>query len=264
MKYSISTGAFLERHELNVKRTTLRLKRYLADPCEENIHDLRTAIRRLDASYTVLPKAPRTDKRTKLFVASYKKFFKASGAVRDMDVMILRLEKRKSLPAIDVILQSLRENRDANLQDGEAIAASLERMREPAVNPKKVPADKLQKRLNELILPLLAEIEELLPVVIQSSRLVQELHKLRISCKKLRYLLESIGGGADMLSFLASIQDHLGAVHDSDVMIKFLKEADGENDLAAIIRSEAARRRRLYRKFVLFAKSAGLELGIKK
>ena len=264
MKYSISAGAFLERHERNVKRATLRLKRYLADPTEENIHDLRTAIRRLDASYSVLPKAPRSDKKTRLFVASYKKFFKASGAVRDMDVMMLRLEKRKSLPAMGGILQSLQKNRDANLRDGEIIAASLERMREPVISPKKVPADKLQKRLNELILPLLAEIEDLLPAVIQSSRLAKELHKLRISCKKLRYLLEVIGGNAGMLEFLAQAQDHLGAVHDCDVMIRFLKEADDECGLADAIMSETRRRRRLYRKFVLFAKSAAFDPGVKK
>lgn len=251
--YSILAEAFLEKHERNVKRVVFRMKRYLADPSEENIHDLRTAVRRLEASHAALPKAPRLNKQTSKFVSAYRKFFKASSRARDMDVMMAKLERLGSDPAAAAIIERMADARRASLERGERIAASLERMREPAVSAESVAADRLQKRFNKLILPLLRSVEELLPIVVADGRNVAELHRLRINCKKLRYLLEIIDGDSGgLLSTLRQMQDFLGSIHDSDVMIEFLKSAEPDLDVSRVMASEARRRRRSYRKFVVF------------
>ena len=42
--------------EENIKRVDNRVDDYIKDSNENNIHDIRTAVRRLDASYRSLPK----------------------------------------------------------------------------------------------------------------------------------------------------------------------------------------------------------------
>ena len=255
MNYGISAEEFLERHEKNVKRAVFRLKMYLADPSEENVHDLRTATRRLVASYTVLPKLPRSGRRIKRFVATYKKIFKASGKARDMDVMMIRLRRFESEPAVRAVLDHMEHIRRDCLERVEETAVSLERLTVPAIQAKKIPQAKLQSRFNRLIRPLLSSIDSLLPVVVEDRRRIEELHRLRIACKKLRYLLEIIENesSVDMLESLRQIQGLLGDIHDSDVMIEFLRGMEQRRELARPITSEARRRQRIYRKFVSFA-----------
>lgn len=255
MSYDISPDLFLESHEKNIKRTMLRMKRYLADPSDESIHDLRTAVRRLDASYTVLPKKLRTDSANKKFVTMYKKFFKVSSMVRDLDVMMARLAKFKTYPAVAGLLERMREERSVHLAEGERMAAVLEYLPEPIILPESIPANKLQRRFNDLITPLHDDIIALLPIVTGDRRRIDELHRLRIRCKKMRYLLELVQYNIprELLKTLQKMQDLLGTIHDCDVMIAFLKNSRQEQDILRVVSAERQRRQRSYQKFVVFA-----------
>jgi len=53
---SLTPRHFVTKMEENVKRVDNRLDDYIKDSNENNIHDIRTATRRLDASYRSLPK----------------------------------------------------------------------------------------------------------------------------------------------------------------------------------------------------------------
>jgi CHAD domain len=64
---------------------------------------------------------------------------------------------------------------------------------------------------------------------------VHELHNLRIAAKRLRYTLEIFAEvlpekSADVIEALTRVQDGLGALHDSDVMIALLRLCLGCQD----------------------------------
>ena len=62
--------------EENVKRVDDRLDDYIKDSNENNIHDIRTATRRLDASYRSLPKKIRRKNKISKYMTTSKKLFK--------------------------------------------------------------------------------------------------------------------------------------------------------------------------------------------
>jgi hypothetical protein len=53
---SISSKPFVKTLQGNMQRVDKRVNDYLADSNEGNIHGIRTAIRRVDASFRPLPK----------------------------------------------------------------------------------------------------------------------------------------------------------------------------------------------------------------
>src|SRR2546427_5260360 len=64
---------------------------------------------------------------------------------------------------------------------------------------------------------------------------IRELHDLRIAAKRLRYTLEIFEevlpeASKSIVKELAQIQDELGALHDSDVMIALLRLCLGSQD----------------------------------
>jgi CHAD domain-containing protein len=48
----------------------------------------------------------------------------------------------------------------------------------------------LQKRYNKILLRLISRMESAFPTVLTNCSAIEELHNLRIACKKLRYMLE--------------------------------------------------------------------------
>ncbi|MCL5068097.1 MAG: CHAD domain-containing protein [Thaumarchaeota archaeon] len=76
-----------------VKRVESELKNYLADPSEEHDHDIRTSIRKLEASFDLLPKKVR--KKDEKFYSQLAKLLKMNTQVRDIDVMLRRLSAQK-------------------------------------------------------------------------------------------------------------------------------------------------------------------------
>ena len=79
---SIPSKHFLSRLEANVQRVDKRLNDYLKDPNENNIHDIRTAIRRLDASFGSLPKKERNKNNIHDYINTAKRLFKINNQIR--------------------------------------------------------------------------------------------------------------------------------------------------------------------------------------
>jgi CHAD domain-containing protein len=86
MALSLTPSHFVTKMEENVKRVEDRLNDYIKDSNENNIHDIRTATRRLDASFISLPKKMRRKTKIRKYVTTSKQLFKVNSQVRDYDI----------------------------------------------------------------------------------------------------------------------------------------------------------------------------------
>jgi len=96
--------------------------------------------------------------------------------------------------------------------------------------------------------------------VITDSSSIEELHDLRKFCKKLRYMLELLpednkSAMGQMRKTLQKIQDILGAIHDYDFTIQYLKSVENlSKEIQEIIDTEMDERRIKYEEFLKFCK----------
>lgn len=210
----------------------------------EFLHDFRVAIRRARSAVIqlaeILPPQVLKDFKKELTYLG-----KQSNRLRDLDVYILKEEEyRQLLPEemyrdMEPLFRQLREKRKKAhkklvnilqeqrsrqiLQDWQRLSVSL--LREEQVTQRGHLA------AVQVIKPIIArQMEQLLNNgrQIDSTSSAELLHKLRIECKKLRYLLEffvSLFPGKPvnaMVKQLKALQDYLGDFNDLAVQQQFL------------------------------------------
>lgn len=244
---------YKQRFRQNVRRVGRRLDAYLADQgTENNIHDVRTSIRRLDVSFSLLPKKLR--KRKNRQIKKYRKFFKANSNVRDLDIIRGKIAAlAKGAPGAEKLLGRAGK-----------LGRALKKMQPVQLDSSSsIPAGKLESRIDRAAGKLGVKINEAFPVVLSDSSKVEELHRLRKDCKKLRYILEMVPPAGrkkyeravSLALALEELQDMLGAIRDSDITIECLQGSRTKvaGELAA---REAGNRDRLYRDLVRRAKQA--------
>src|SRR5215469_318890 len=115
MALSLTPRHFVTKMEENVKRVDDRLDDYIKDSNENNIHDIRTATRRLDASYMSLPKKIRRKTKIRKYVTTSKQLFKVNSQVRDCDIICEKLQKYSSEPIYTKLIGSLNRKRKTKL-----------------------------------------------------------------------------------------------------------------------------------------------------
>ena len=248
---------YKQRFRQNVRRVGRRLDAYLADQGAENsIHDVRTSISRLDVSFSLLPKKLR--KRKNRQIKKYRKFFKANSNARDLDIIRGKIATlAEGVPDAEKLLGQLQKKRKAEL------GRALKKMQPVQLDSSSIPAGKLESRIDRAAGKLGVKINEAFPVVLSDSSKVEELHRLRKDCKKLRYILEMVPPAGrkkyeravSLALALEELQDLLGAIRDSDITIEYLEGSRTKvaRELAA---REAGNRDRLYRDLVRRAKQA--------
>ena len=250
--YPIDSKEYLNKSERNIQRVNNKLDDYLKAPNEEHIHDIRTSIRRLRASYQSLPKSIRNKKKIKKFVAKSKELFSINSKVRDYDIIFEMLSEymsskmapkheqqqlSQSSRAISNLLKSLETVRNRELTESKTLAVELRKLSVPKLgdNNINISEKKLKKRFNNVVGKLANTIEKNYPVVLSSSKRLIELHEMRKDCKKLRYLLELLPIDADgknqdkdkvsqLIDELEKVQDMLGTIHDYDTTIAYIKK----------------------------------------
>lgn len=204
------------------------------------VHQMRVATRRLRASLQSTAIAYRA-KPVDTLRKSLRRLTRALGAVRDLDVMLMRLRE-------DV--QQLGGDRGEVEQRIEQLQAERDRAHDKLVA--ELHTKRTARLLNQLNDFLLRPLEELqadddLPLLVRHHagsaiwhefEAVQrfetvmphgsseQLHALRISCKHLRYTLElfepALGGDAHaIIKQVEAIQEHLGQIHDADVALTY-------------------------------------------
>ncbi len=210
----------------------------------EFLHDFRVGIRRTRSALSQI-KSVFPDGRVARFRQDFSYLGKLTNRLRDLDVTLLKRDAYRSLlpgylrPRLDPLFDSLRAERTgehrrlAAALDGNRylkIAADWEAFLKcppPAASPDnaEAPAIGLARRF----------IDKRYGRVIESGTAIDpstpdaELHRLRIECKKLRYLLEffsSLFPAEEIrliVDHLKSLQDNLGDFNDLSVQQADLK-----------------------------------------
>jgi CHAD domain-containing protein len=251
---------FLTKLSENLRRVHNRVNKYLKDPNAKQIHDVRTAIRRLDATFLILPKKYRNGSPLSEYVLKCKEFFKVNSEIRDYDIIYAKLQKYPSNAQRDSVIETLRATRDASLEHAKSIAGSLKSTDTSKIIDKIGVTEKdLQKRFDKILAKLISNIESTFPVVLTDSLKIEELHDLRISCKKLRYLLELLPdenqGALRTRKTLQKLQDILGTIHDYDFTTDYLNSlGQSSMEIQDMISSENEERRLKFDEFLKYCK----------
>jgi CHAD domain-containing protein len=256
---SISSKHFLSRLETNVQRVDKRLNDYLKDPNENSIHDIRTAIRRLDASIGSLPKRERDKNKIRDYIITAKRLFQINSQIRDYDIINTKLKKYSADTVYTQLTDSLERRRKTKLANAIKIATSLRLLPVPYLTEADIVEKKLQRRYNKVVRRLSERIELNFPVVLTNVNKIVELHEMRKDCKKLRYMLELMPSHNNeethkMITELEDIQDMLGSIHDNDTIIVYLKRVRHFKEITHILDNEITERNTKYDEFVQFCK----------
>ena len=250
--YPIDAETFLNKSERNIQRVNNKLDDYLKDPSEEQIHDIRTAIRRLRATNQSLQKTIRKKKEFKEFATKSKELFSLNSKIRDYDIILEMLSKytedvssskreqqqtshtSQALANVSKSLETLRKRR---LTEAKTIAVELRKLAIPKLDANKINKSekKLMKRFNSVVGKFANSIEKNYPVVLSSPKRLTMLHEMRKDCKKLRYLLELLPVGTNgrnkgknnviqLIEELEKVQDILGTIHDYDTTIAYIRK----------------------------------------
>jgi len=248
----ITRDSFSKEYDKFVKALTRRVKAYLRDPNAENVHRLRTATRRLQAAFALLPKTTRKQTRAQKAMARIKKLMRINASVRDQDIILSKLSMYKQNPTFERLIQELRKSRRSHLEQAKELAFSVQKNPGPHVKPRDLPDSVLQKRHNKVVRKLSSKITSELPIVREDPSKVEELHVVRRECKQLRYVLEmgEFSRPPKPLVALRSWQDLLGTIRDHDVMIAYLRGLNKSSEIQLALNTETESRSNSYRKFV--------------
>lgn len=251
---------FLTKLSENLQSVNNRINKYLKKPNAKQIHDIRTSIRRLDATFSTLPKRYRSGTSLSKYVLQCKELFKINSEIRDFDIIIEKLQKYPSSGQRDNIIEDLKKTKLARLEKAKTIAVPLKSIDTGTIlDELGVTEKELQKRFIKIVSRLIFTIDSIFPVVLSNPQAQEELHDLRIACKKLRYMLELLPNNNKLAvqtrESLKKIQDSLGSIHDSDFTIDYLKSLpQSSKEIQAIIDKENEYRRLQSERFLNYSK----------
>jgi CHAD domain-containing protein len=266
MVFSIDLETFLDKAERNIRRVDNRLDDYIKNPNEENIHNIRTAIRRLQAMYISLPKKLRKKKKIRDFVIKSKALFRINSKIRDYDIISEKLSKdvqsSDQQQNIELFQKSLKIQRKRVLSMAESIALELRELSVPNLSHNDLSQNKLEKRFNSIANKFANRIKKNFPIVIADSQKIRELHEMRKDCKKLRYVMELLPENesksknkiSHMIKELEKVQNMLGIIHDYDTTIAYLRHQKPKRSMKTIIGKISSIRNNKYEQFVLYYK----------
>ncbi|GKS66837.1 hypothetical protein YTPLAS73_03840 [Nitrosarchaeum sp.] len=223
-----------------------RLENYLNKQGEEEIHDLRTSIRRLESVYLILPNSFKR-KKIDSFVSTYKSLFKKISIIRDFDILIKKLLNNGLTEKSDFILYLIRK-KEKKIQETLMQAKNLSKISISHLNegnPKKI-----IPKYERTIFSLVELVQDLLPVVSSDKSKIEELHFMRKIVKKLRYILEIDPNNSYqyLIIQMKLLQKLLGTIHDCDMAINFLKKNSKKfPELEPFILREEENRNQIYK-----------------
>jgi CHAD domain-containing protein len=233
-----------------------RLGKYLKKANEENVHDLRTSIRRFLASSDLLPRSLRTRGRSKTVIKDYGKLLRLNANVRDLDIVLSKLSADRSNPASNALMGDLSEARRSSLKRARRFASSVKDSQTISVRARDIGSSTLRKRFRKVVARLVGRIEKRLPVVLKEPENKNELHQLREDSRRLRYTLELDPKESSNLQVLQSWQEVLGDIHDADIFMShfYNNSKDDSHKIEGLLQREATARNENYEKFRAMAK----------
>ena len=247
----------IKLHE-NSRRLNRKTDHYINDPNENNIHDIRTSIRRFNAAVSTLPRKYREEPLLLEYSKIANKLFKVNSEIRDSDIILIKLEKFSSSPKRNMVTDTLKQTRQAKLENAKTMAQNLKNLNSNMINGIGVTENELQKRYSKILSKLISRIDDAFPIVLTNPLKLEELHELRKDCKKIRYMLELVEkddkNAASLIRILEKVQDILGSIHDSDATIIYLRSFAPNQEIQEVINKETKQRELGYEKFLLYSK----------
>jgi len=286
MFYFIDLNTYFDNFVHNIHKVDGRLDDYLADPNENNIHDIRTSIRRLESAFLACPKQMRKKKMSQ-FVKESKRLFKANSEIRDFDIILEKVSQEGQMDELQIesFEKGIEKIRGQSLDKAVSIAHNLRKLDVPHINiynsgyDLELLQNKLMFQYNRVVLEYLLGIEKNIPIVINDSYRVEELHQVRKDSKKLRYLFELLLTERDkdkdnidksnenkinnysnnqniwnQIELLKKMQDMLGNIHDYDMTIAYLKR-QGKRKIFVTEMNISNHRMNKYKEFVNYFKT---------
>ena len=245
--------SFPERHRAIVDSLGKRLEAFLDDPDADNLHDLRTEIRRACATLDALPKKLRGRRKTRRLWDMLRDLMRRSAKPRDLDTLMARLAGYPSNHELDRLLKQVERGRRRKLKSTVSLAASIRKLSALRPNAKETREEKeIGRRLDKVARKLRSRMSQKLPIVLAEPGNVAMLHSLRKDCKRLRYMLELMPThreNARLAETMKSWQSLLGEVRDGDVTIEYLEGLERSPAVDEMLKAERSRRRRDYERF---------------
>lgn len=251
----ISRSSFKKDLDRADRAVNKKVGAYIEEPNERNVHDLRTATRRLLAGVELLPKKIRNSRKVARYESDLRELMKLNAKTRDLDLVISKINETSGTEDHIQLLASLEQLRKSSVVPGRSFARSLKSKLSLPVDLKEVSGSDLKKRFEKVSQKYLSKVNERLPAVLSKPDEKKELHLLREDVRTLRYVL-SLGEGrslASVLKVLRSWQSVLGDVHDSDIFVQYMAEQTKFDDTGSLLEDEIAVRNRNYDKFKTLA-----------
>ena len=220
------TKAFARDFSSTLKAVQSRTSSFLRDPVADNVHDLRTSIRRAEASIRLLPKNLRSKKETTVYLKSMKDLFRATTEIRDIDIVSSGLSKFKSVAGVNELLAGNAKKRNLLLGKARKYGMTFQKVRFLRIKPAQFALRKLEKRLRKILGRLRVSL------VTESDNLLlkqdpEELHEFRKTCKQLRYTLEIYSNNQKKLrKTLVMIQKILGTFMDVHTILRYISSSE--------------------------------------
>ena len=221
--------------------TLLKMISELPDrPSPGEIHDLRVAVRRIQVMRRLMPRSVRSSLDSKAFNLALKSIMKGTSQLRDMDTLMVTLKAYRGSLAPGLLV-GLENQRSDSAARAKATISNLADFTVPELDASELRGKKLSRRFRKDVRKHSKNASSLLTRVLDDESKVVELHSLRKEVKKLRYMLELAAKAPARLSSLTKWQDSLGAIHDLDVAIAYLKGVGTDSGLGAILELQRER-----------------------
>ncbi len=251
---NINKNVFLKKFKKISDNFCQKLEKYIEDSNDDNIHDIRVSIRRLETAYKILPKNIRKQKKMKNYLKQAKKLFKMNAKIRDFDIICANMESRYQ-DKTQSLVESMRDSRVGHIKNANKLAIKISQIPNPKILKSSLEESKLEKKYLKVLDNIMLDIQKNTIISLRDEKKIDELHMLRKDFKKLRYSLELVSDKKTILETLANlknIQDMLGEIHDKDIAIDYLKNIEQNSRYSDIISSEVLERTKKYNEFVAF------------
>lgn len=220
------TKSFARDFSSTLKTVESKTSSFLKDPVADNVHDLRTSIRRAEASIRLLPKNLRSERETTIYLKSAKDLFRATTEIRDIDIISSGLSNFKSVAGVNQLLVDNEKKRALLLGKARKVGTTFQKAKSPRIRPNQLSERKLEKRRKKISDRLGDSL------VIQSENLLlnrdpTKLHEFRKTCKQLRYTLEIYDNNQKKLrKTLVMVQKILGTFMDLHTIVRYLSSSE--------------------------------------
>ena len=256
--FLITPQSYTQSLSRSEKIVSDKVRAYIREPSEENVHDLRTSIRRLLTTASVLPKTIRRQREFKRYLESYAKLLRLNAKVRDVDIILAKLPYHGDDPNFSIIATQLKESRESSLKRAKRFASSIKGKKDFSVEPRDLSSPLIQKRFRKTTSSLTKTLKTHLRIVVREPQNLDELHKLREDSRSLRFTLEMDDSPetSRLLPVLEKWQDVLGEIRDSDIFISRVEDGKFSSKLKEVLEKERSGRQENYEKFLEIAKES--------